>query len=73
MTYAGILEVSPQWVAASLDKVHVLDVRTRVETDEEPARIASVRLIPLDELRDRLDEVPRKLPVMALCRSGNAR
>ncbi len=72
-TYAGILEVSPQWVAGNLEKVHVLDVRTRVETDEEPARIASVQLIPLDELRDRLDEVPRELPVMTLCRSGNAR
>ncbi len=70
MTYAGILEVSPQWVAASLDKVHVLDVRTRVETDEEPARIESAQLIPLNELRDRLEEVPRDLPVMTLCRSG---
>jgi len=70
VTYAGILEVSPQWVAASLDKVHVLDVRTRVETDEEPARIESAQLIPLNELRDRLEEVPRDLPVMTLCRSG---
>jgi sulfur dioxygenase len=69
-TYAGILEVRPQWVAANLDSVHVLDVRTRVETDEEPARIASAQLIPLDELRERLSEVPTNLPVVTLCRSG---
>ena len=69
-TYAGILEVSPQWVAAHLGEVHVLDVRTQVETDEEPARIESAQLIPLDQLRERLTEVPHDKPVMTLCRSG---
>ena len=69
-TYSGILEISPQWVAAHKQDVHILDVRTRVETDEESARIDGAQLIPINELRDRLDEVPADKPVMTICRSG---
>lgn len=69
-TYSGNLEISPQWVAANRDKVHILDVRTRVETDEEKARIDDALLIPIDELRGRLEEVPKDKPVMTICRSG---
>ena len=69
-TYSGVLEVSPQWVAAHLQDVHVLDVRTRIETDEEQARIKGAQIIPINELRTRLSEVPRDKPVMTICRSG---
>ena len=69
-TYAGIEEISPQWVATHADSVHILDVRTRHETEEESARIRGAQLIPIDELRDRLQEVPRDRPVMTVCRSG---
>ena len=69
-TYSGILEISPQWVAAHKDEVHILDVRTTYETDEEKARIRNAQMIPIDELRDRLDEVPKDQPVMTICRSG---
>ena len=69
-TYGGGLEINPQWVAANRDKVTILDVRTKVETDEESTRIAGAVLIPMNELRDRLDEVPKDKPVMTICRSG---
>jgi len=69
-TYSGNLEISPQWVAAHIDDVHILDVRTKHETDEEPARIGDAQLIPIDELRARIGEVPKDRPVMTLCRSG---
>lgn len=69
-TYSGNLEISPQWVAAHINDVHILDVRTKYETDEEPTRIAHAQLIPIDELRARLGEVPKDKPVMTLCRSG---
>jgi len=69
-TYSGSFEITPQWVAANMDKVNILDVRTEVETNEESTRIAGALLIPINELRDRLDEVPKDKPVMALCRSG---
>jgi glyoxylase-like metal-dependent hydrolase (beta-lactamase superfamily II)/rhodanese-related sulfurtransferase len=69
-TYSGILEISPQWVAGHASDVHILDVRTKYETDEERARIHGAQLIPIDELRGRLSEVPKNQPVMTLCRSG---
>lgn len=69
-TYSGNLEVSPQWVAAHRGDVCILDVRTRYETGEEKARIKNALMIPIDELRDRLGEVPKDKPVMTICRSG---
>jgi rhodanese-related sulfurtransferase len=69
-TYSGNLEITPQWVAANRDKVNILDVRTKVETDEESARIKGALLIPINELRDRVAEVPKDKPVMTICRSG---
>jgi sulfur dioxygenase len=69
-TYSGILEISPQWVAGHRADVHILDVRTRHETDEEQARIPDAQLIPIDELRSRIDEVPRDKPVLTICRAG---
>jgi len=69
-TYSGVLEISPQWVAGHANDVHILDVRTKHETNEERARIHNAQLIPIDELRARLSEVPKDKPVMTLCRSG---
>jgi glyoxylase-like metal-dependent hydrolase (beta-lactamase superfamily II)/rhodanese-related sulfurtransferase len=69
-TYGGVLEISPQWVAAHAKEVHILDVRTRHETTEEGTRIRDAQLIPIDELRERLDQVPKDKPVMTICRSG---
>jgi glyoxylase-like metal-dependent hydrolase (beta-lactamase superfamily II)/rhodanese-related sulfurtransferase len=69
-TYSGILEISPQWVAGHRADVHILDVRTRHETDEEQARIPDAQLIPIGELRARLNEVPRNKPVLTICRAG---
>jgi sulfur dioxygenase len=69
-TYSGILEISPQWVARHRADVHILDVRTRHETDEEQARIPDAQLIPIDELRARIAEVPKDKPVLTICRAG---
>jgi len=69
-TYGGVLEISPQWVAAHAGDVHILDVRTRHETAEERTRIRNAQLVPIDELRDRLDHIPKHKPVMTICRSG---
>lgn len=69
-TYSGVLEATPQWVAAHRDEVCVLDVRTRTETDEEATRVQGALMIPVNELRERLAEVPTGQPVLTLCRSG---
>jgi len=70
VTYAGLLEIAPTWVAAHRADVHVLDVRDRSETQGELGRLEDSRLIPLDELRARLAEVPSDKPVVVVCQTG---
>ena len=70
ITYSGVLEISPQWVASHMDDIHILDVRTSVETEEESARIDGAQMIPINELRERISEIPQTKPIMTICRSG---
>jgi sulfur dioxygenase len=69
-TYAGLLEIEPEWVAEHLDSVHVLDVRQPHEMQESLGHIGGAQLIPLNELTARLAEVPRDKPVVAVCHAG---
>ncbi len=69
-TYSGIQKVSPQWVAAHINDVHILDVRTRHELEEESIRLPKAQEIPIDELREHLSDIPKDKPVMTICRSG---
>lgn len=47
----------------------VLDVRTQEEWDEYHAPNAT--LIPLDQLPNRLSEIPKDQEILVVCRSGN--
>jgi phage shock protein E len=49
--------------------VFVVDVRTQEEWDEY--HIPNTTLIPLDELPNRLSEVPKDKQILVVCRSGN--
>lgn len=69
-TYAGLLEIEPEWVAEHLEQVHVLDVRQPEEVQESLGSIANARLIPLSELKERLAEVPTDRPVVVVCHAG---
>jgi glyoxylase-like metal-dependent hydrolase (beta-lactamase superfamily II)/rhodanese-related sulfurtransferase len=70
-TYAGLLEIEPEWVAEHLAQVHILDVRQAEEMHESLGAIAGAQLIPLDELKARLTEVPTEKPVVAVCHAGS--
>ncbi|MEN9577948.1 MAG: hypothetical protein RJA70_957 [Pseudomonadota bacterium] len=69
-TYAGLPEISADWVARQRNQVHVLDVRSEAEFRGELGHIPDAQLIPLDELRARTQEVPRDKPVIAVCQTG---
>ncbi|MFW6067546.1 MAG: rhodanese-like domain-containing protein [Myxococcota bacterium] len=69
-TYAGVPEIDPMWVADHREAVHVLDVRTPPELEGELGHIEGALPIPIDDLRSRIDEVPRDKPVVTVCRSG---
>ena len=50
------------------NNAYILDVR---EVDEyEEGHINNVKFIPLSELRDRYEEIPKDVPVYIHCRSG---
>jgi rhodanese-related sulfurtransferase len=51
------------------DGAFILDVRTQEEWDA--GYIPGATLIPLDELPDRLAEVPEGVNIVVVCRSGN--
>lgn len=51
------------------DDVYVIDVREQWEYDE--GHIPGVTLIPMNEVPDRLDEIPTDKDVIVTCRSGN--
>ena len=70
ISYSGVTEISPLWVASHRTELHVLDVRTAVETAEESTRVQGAQLIPINELRDRINEVPKNRPVVTICRAG---
>ena len=70
VTFAGIPEIEPDWVARNLENLFILDVRSATEYAGDLGRLQHSRLIPLDELRSRLDEVPRDRPVVTICQSG---
>ena len=70
MTFAGVPEIQPDWVARHIGELFVLDVRTPEEFTGELGYLEKSFLIPLDELRNRLDEIPRDMPVVTVCQSG---
>jgi rhodanese-related sulfurtransferase len=48
---------------------YMLDVRTQEEWDEY--HVPNATLIPLDQLPNRLSEVPKDKEIVVICRSGN--
>jgi glyoxylase-like metal-dependent hydrolase (beta-lactamase superfamily II)/rhodanese-related sulfurtransferase len=70
MTYAGLREIAPEWVARHRTDVHVLDVRSAAEFHGELGHIEGAQLIPLDDLRARVAEVRADKPIVVVCQTG---
>lgn len=58
LTFAGVPEIRPDWVARHLDELFVLDVRSPGEFEGDLGHLQHAHLIPLGGLRERIDEVP---------------
>jgi glyoxylase-like metal-dependent hydrolase (beta-lactamase superfamily II)/rhodanese-related sulfurtransferase len=70
-TFAGVLEVDPEWVYEHRDELLLVDVRDQDEIDSSPlGMIEASMVVPLGDLRDKLSEVPRDRPVIAVCPAG---
>ena len=69
-TYAGLPEISPEWVALHRQQIKVLDVRSESEFDGELSHLENAQLIPLDELRAHVAEVTADKPIVVVCQTG---
>jgi rhodanese-related sulfurtransferase len=73
----GFNQTSAQVSQVSVDEAHakyqsgvfLLDVREQEEWDEY--HVPNTTLIPLDQLPDRLGELPSDEEIVVICRSGN--
>jgi len=70
-SYAGLPELSPAWVAAHLNEVTILDVRSQEEVAGPDGRIEGSLVIPLPELGARRDELPTGRPLVVVCHAGS--
>src|SRR4029077_20217116 len=68
--FSGIWEVDPAWVAEHGSEVQILDVREPAEFTGPLGHIRGAMLIPLGQLGERLGELSKDEPVVAVCKSG---
>jgi glyoxylase-like metal-dependent hydrolase (beta-lactamase superfamily II)/rhodanese-related sulfurtransferase len=70
VTFAGIPELQPDWIAENPGRAQVLDVREPDEFTGSLGHIAGAILIPLGSLNQRFSEMEKSKPVVVVCRSG---
>jgi len=70
VTFAGVPEIAPDWVARHLNELLVIDVRNPIEFKGELGHLEGAVLIPLDQLRERVQELPTNRPIVTVCQSG---
>ena len=69
-TVAGYWELRPEWLEEHRSEVTVVDVRPESEVRGPMGRIPGAIPITLDELPERVSELPAGRPVVAVCRAG---
>jgi len=71
LSYAGVPELSLDWVREHRAELTILDVREAHELTGELAQIDdAVVHVPLGVLAARADTLPRDKPIVCVCRSG---
>ncbi|MBO9537398.1 MBL fold metallo-hydrolase [Herbaspirillum sp.] len=70
LRFSGIWEIAPMALLEHAAAVQIVDVREESEFIDRLGHLAGARLVPLSQLPQRLDELDRERPVVAVCRSG---
>ncbi|MCS5700441.1 rhodanese-like domain-containing protein [Cyanobium sp. FGCU-52] len=70
-SYAGLPELTVDWVADHRDALTLLDVRSEAEVLGPDGRIPGSLLIPLPDLENRAAEIPTDRPTVVICHSGS--
>ena len=69
-TFAGILEVQPQWLEEHLRDVQIVDVREKNEFNGALGHVPGAMLMPLGSLTQHAAELTKDKPIVTVCRSG---
>ena len=69
-TFGGVWEIEPRALDEVAERVQIVDVREQDEFNGPIGHIPNAKWIPLGELAERVDELARDRPVVAVCRSG---
>jgi len=70
-SYAGLPELTPDWLADHSGSVTLVDVRSTEEFNGPDGRIPGSVLLPLPDLDNRSQELPADRPVVLVCHSGS--
>jgi sulfur dioxygenase len=70
-TFAGVWEIDPHGLEENAGAVQILDVREPEEFTGPLGHIRGASLIPLGELAERVGELARDRPIVAVCRAGS--
>ena len=70
LRFSGIWEIDPIPLLEHMAELQILDVREEFEFIDPLGHLPGAKWVPLSELNERLDELDRNRPVVAVCRSG---
>jgi sulfur dioxygenase len=70
LSYAGVPELTPDWVYENRDKVRIIDVREPAELAGELGYIKNAESIPLSQLTAAAADWDRQAPVVLVCHAG---
>ena len=68
--FSGVWEIEPLDLLERAKGVQIIDVREPREFIDVLGHIRGARLLPLSQLMDRIGEIDKQGPVVAVCRSG---
>ena len=69
-TYAGVPEISVEWLSEHRAEVRVIDVREPSEFTGELGHVPGAELVPLSSFAVSLSSWDRERPIVVVCRSG---
>ncbi|MFT3953753.1 MAG: rhodanese-like domain-containing protein [Piscinibacter sp.] len=70
LRFSGVWEIEPMALLEHVAAVQIVDVREAPEFIDRLGHLPGARLVPLSQLTQRLRELDRGRPVVAVCRSG---
>ncbi len=70
LTFAGIWEIEPHWVAEHLRELQLVDVREPAEFEGPLGHLPDALLLPLGRLQEEQQRLSPERPIVTICRAG---